>query len=312
MKTTTVYDTLSMRPFRENTRKVREAVQRNFAIGDGAFLQVSNSPIYKVVPGTETETVPQWNMPLAVLDGIDVVAIDTRMFERANGQVVKAYEVTNMYARALCEAEWIRNKESYEGIVANLAGTYAEWVVLGIRRSQKLDPATEAIYHLAAMFYYWHRITVYGNDHVEPEDIPVWFEKFATRKFTSITPQMVQVFLSKVESDDTFTRSMSLDDVMAYANHVADNPSITLDTAGLIDLLLMNSWMGQSDKEIVAAAVEHPPLLAYMVFNAGTQTIYRRTLVGQAIETLSRRRMRPDTVVRWMKGAMDDYGLTTE
>lgn len=315
MKTTTVYDTLSLRPFKESVRKVTEAAQRSFAIGDGTFLKINQSPIYKVLPGTETETVPQWNMPLAFLDGSDTsaVLIDTRMFERANGQTVKAYEITNMITRAICEAEWVNNKDSYESVAANLAGTFAEWVVLGIRRSQKLDPATEAIYHLGALFYYWHRIVVHGSSGVEPEDVVVWFEKFATRKFSNITPQMVSVFLSKFEgNEENFSANVSLDDVMAYTNMMADNPSITLDTAGLIDLLLINSWMGQYDKEITAAAIEHPPLLAYMVFNAGTQTIYRRTLIGQAVETLNRRRLRTDAVVRWVKGAMDDYGFMTQ
>lgn len=314
MKQNTVYDALAMSPFTGQVAKIRDAALKSFTLGDGLFQQIGNdtTTLYKVVPGTDTETIPQFNLPLTVHNGREfATVIDTRPFERANGQTTKAYEISNMVIRAVCENEWTNSQEDYEGLSAVLAGVYGEWITQGIRSAYKLDPATEAIYNIAFTYYCWHRINVFGKKGIEVEDVVVWFTKFASRNFKHITPQSVDIFFSNIDGNEHVAdSSATLETILQYTNHVADNPAIHLDTAGVIGYVIQRSWFGFADKEIVGSAIEHPPMLTYMVYGALTQSIYRRTLVGGAVEAMSRRRLKMDSLTRWMQGVMDDNGLS--
>ena len=137
-------------------------------------------------------------------------------------------------------------------------------------------------------------------------------------RFASTKLRMTPNFVSDMVESATFleevlrpafsreNRGVHLDDVCRFATAYIGSPAIVIDSQVLITYAVSPSnWFGDFAGRITAIAVEHVPMMAYMVYQANDKGVYRQTVVGQAIETARRNGIKSDDVVRWVNALKD-------
>lgn len=307
-----VYTTLAAKPMAAALKKITDYYQEMSILDKSRFLPVGNpkSDILKIAPGTEN--VMQWDLPL---EYGGKVLIDTRMFEKANGQISKAYELKYLYNRCMLEHLWLTSDVHYEAIIDPLVAYYSEWLRQLITSRFAINPLQQTYYQVFFAFYYWQKLLPEDTKRqLASEDYFVIFNRFAKRSL-KITPNIVDDicgapgFTKLTEMIDAANADLTLNAVCEAANEFVDSPAIKVDTATLVSFAFVNSWFGHTANMITATAIEHPPMFAHMVYLAATNSTYNNTNIGRAVAGMSRKVIRPDNMVKWMNQLTEDYGL---
>ncbi len=305
-----VYSTSVTRPFQKDVAKISAYFEEKRALGTEQFIEIAPG-IFKIAPGVEG--LPQWEMPIFVPKE-KAVLIDTRMYERVNGSISKGYEVKNAMDRAYIELEWNLHSDNFQTIAAPICAIYSEWLVQLLTRRFTMSPAQKSIAQAALAFYAWsYFIAKYEWDQYTPAQITGNFIRFASTKL-----RMTPNFISDLVESSTFVeevlrpafqrdvRGVSLDDICRFATAYIGSPAIVIDSQVLITYAVSPSnWFGDFAGRITAIAVEHVPMMAYMIYQANDKGVYRQTVVGQAIETCRRAGVKSDDIVRWVSALKD-------
>lgn len=305
-----IYDTVVGGQHRLIAKRVHDYFEEQLIMRSERILQ-QNSFVYKVAP--DVESVPQWNHPVIFRGrkGEHFAAVDTRNFEKPDGRVTNARELPNIYERAKLAVMWEKDRTAFKPIMATLAVVYAEWMVSAIRSKYGPSEAEIETMRLYFITYYWcTSITDSEWETITVEDIKERIFRLMVRELRRPTG-----FVDGLMNDTDYTSLIQyfvdqsrprLDATMERMTSHLDNVAIRLDTGALLMLVIRSSWMGFAAQDIVGVGIEYPPYLIYMVNQALSLGIYRRTKIGGAVESAKRQRIPVANIASWVKEVSDE------
>jgi len=245
--------------------------------------------VYIVPP--YVKDIPPFSMPLE-FDGQNglSVAVDVRGLTKATGEtnfkVVAGGEYEGAIIRAALTLAWMNgaaadmrrwNDISAKVFIRLLSESLSRRLNLGPYEQQALTVVT-------GLFYFSNFIP---NDHIGRNDSLSQDEKekviVAVARLTRISPQTVAGFLA-----GDVPMIYSLDSYCDALRFVVKSPRLERVDAALIMTLMGGLWFGGNARQLVAVALEYPPVWLAMIYQALTDRSFHGAQLTKMVETENR------------------------
>lgn len=231
----------------------------------------------------EISRVPESQIPnvlhsLQSFQTIPSIYIDVRNFTRLNqdGTVsvtsVLDYELSLM--RALLTAHCLKESEQDLLSLTNLPLViYTRWITEQLTRRLALPPEVQVRVTILVAFYYLSQF--YSGDLNESDYIKI-ASQIAKATFIS-----VEQILPIIEPVKRLTDANSL--VLAL---ITQGNSVRFEkfNLALLSGILVGSWFGFNNRELINVAVEHPPTFIAILYAAVNERGYRNTIIGRLVK----------------------------
>lgn len=256
----------------------------------------STTPHILFVTQEDSEVKPFTHPMLIEMDRDEkYIVADARPVSRINseGQLVQTndFQYLNLRCQLMKEA-WIDgNVEDLRNLGDYQVKVFAKLMADNLGRRMNLKMETQFRVQVLSCFYYLSLFET-SEDYDPTNDDDVMRR---VKKCSRISGLPVQDVMEIVEG------LPSIQNINMFTETLRDrSQSVRLEklSAGVIYTMLGGVWFGNNANEQVATALEHPPTWCAMLFMATTSRGYRKTILGQLTQQLSRRSDLADTFVR--------------
>ncbi|QNI20999.1 hypothetical protein [Vibrio phage vB_pir03] len=290
--------------FGKQIAEVKRMAEEALTLDNGMFIpvpEVSDFKLYKVRPDIKDSEIPNWNMVIDMkLGDENIYIIDARPYENANRRHNPVqYNLAVERARAV--RVWYEEASIFTGIRLPLVSVYMDWVGGLLRTNASLTPVQQAQFELLFGLYLYCAITSQAEPGTETEELINGYRRLLTSRLNTASIVVNSIFegdnlpvvIEAINDAFGYNRGLhasSLDIMCRAMNMIVDTKAITLDGATMATLST-NSWMGDNAAMLSMNAVQHPAILASMIAIASVTPLYRRSRIGQAVETQKRKRI---------------------
>jgi hypothetical protein len=301
-------------------RRVEDAVIKDFAesliLDDGSWIRMGGG-VFKLNP--ENNQIPPWNFVIHYQrDDRHFFLVDTRPFENRN-RITKTMEYDLMMRRAHAFRRWHMDPSGYMNIQAPVTAVYMEWIGSLIKSRYNIDEVQMETLKLFLGFYVFSVIQAHVQKNNELDTILTSYERFLTMKLRRPRQIVERIFNPGVkEKLMEFSRTQLgesgqispgyLEAIIQLAVLTIDSPALQINVGAILNLAA-TSWMGHDSATLSLVAVEHPVILSCLVSVAVESSLYRKTRIGQATDTVKRMRLDPESVQRFIGTAVGDGGM---
>lgn len=248
------------------------------------FLDIGTSikAIYLTGLGTTEEEIP--NFAHSLLYNGQWLATDLRPYITADKNkgtftVRNDYEYTLTLQRGILSGKWAL-KET--GALYNLKfahDCFAAWLSETLAKRFGLTPNDQLKAQVLCYIYY---ASLFQDDKLSDQDLSKIMIKIKSNSF--ITADFVQeVFRSiqfKLETIEDLCREL-------YA--VTNNVRVKGLTVGVLMNIVATNWYGHNSKELVAAALEHPPTWIALVYASLNLRSFKNTFISNIVNKIDKR-----------------------
>lgn len=235
-----------------------------------------------VVPNDDADGVPTFTQPLKMTlpgNATPVWVIDGRSFLRqGTPPVVVAtndwtFQCVRLALTDVAEADQLHPVRM--GLLP--AKVFSRWIVQALTSRFNLDVGTQLAISMVACFYYFQMVS---NERLEKENLLHYASHVA-----NITGTSREQASALVESMNAL---YTIDDMIAEFKRVTQSTRLKeLNFTGLFTVLSM-SWVGVHSRENIAVALEHAPTFLAMVYSAGNDRSFRKTVIARQVESAGR------------------------
>ncbi len=237
---------------------------------------------------SDTE-IPLFTHPITILNskGEKYICTDLRLFIRQGAEikdidsaVKNRVEYNFVKSRAILNMLWLNGHVNEMRInLAFGATVYAAWLAETIAKTFALDFGDQTT--LSVISHAFYQSLFIEKKELSPSDI----DKIATSiiKITKLPATTVFGILEQIKE---------LKDINDYCKAVTDIlANVRLQNFNLPVLLSIvpNSWYGTNNKEVIAAALEHPPTWLAMIYTALSERTYKTSKIYQLAEKYGKR-----------------------
>jgi hypothetical protein len=286
-----VYETTPCKGYKESQQTIKSALQRELIDDTLGYAQtpikgIEVNGIYTVPNAIKTSTVGVFQHPVVVkrVSGDEVIVVDTRAFTGVRTD--KATSITGLteynflVLRARLQQAWMQGKR-YElstcGVIVIQA--FCRWVSEAITRRLNMTPQDQMKLAITTGIYY-----------LELFQPPGELDESAKLKIATQVARACYVQVSVVlEVYDQLNRLEDINAFVAALKVVVPNERTELLTTGLLYSILGGSWFGNNAREVVAVALEYPPVFIAMIYTSLVDRSYRRSFLAELVENLDRR-----------------------
>ena len=241
--------------------------------------------------GSDEMSIPPLIHPYLLKNhkGVDYLVADVRLFKsnisdydsdtKFEENVRNKGEYNFVKRRVVMTLLWLTRQQDKLLSRLQFAGTvYAAWLCNSISRYAVLDLADQA--KLTALtLYFYHTLFIEGGK-LEGERLQ--------------TAVIHTIKTTKLPAKDVYSLFESLEEMNSISDYCAAIPKVLdnirlkdFNLAGLLSLI-RNSWFGTNGKELIGAALEHPPTWVSIVFATMQERSYRNSPLFKVIESASK------------------------
>lgn len=285
----TPYDTLAcdgrQEKLKDLTRSINEAIIRGGVLSAATFTSdVSVNVCVLVDLEGIGAAIPAFIHPVfATADGREVAVVDVRPFvryDKASGEYV-VKNLSELRFRILYAGlayNWKNgNRQAMLNVTAAPVAMFSKWVSEGVKKSLAITAHEQLQIAILAAIYFQGLFCPVAEGHSLPDatinGIAVTAAK-ATRVKTS------EVF-DVIDNNDIQLPIRSVSDFCTVISTAVDTVRLRDLTAGLLFHIIGNSWYGEGAMELMAVALEYPPLWLALITTAANSRAYNRTAIGQ-------------------------------
>lgn len=249
-------------------------------------------PVFITGQFDEERKIPLFTHPISVLNnkGFNYLCTDLRFYvsgikmHENGGFDEKSIKNVTEYnfgkSRAMINLIWLSGGIGQIKYNLSFAGAvYSTWLAQVISKASGLDFQDQTKISIVASLYYQSLFLEQQEfDHDDLQRLAVH-----TIKVTKAPPEMVM---------DVFEKAGKLSDIKSFCEAVkAVCENVRLEDFNPVFLLtiIRNSWFGTNAKELIAAALEHPPTWIAIVYTALTQRTFKNSMVYQVAEKAAKR-----------------------
>ncbi len=278
------------------TKNIKKALLEAF-IKDGIQMTnlglVNNLPVIPVgVLGNcaSASEIPFFAHPIEVVDSknkrylcVDLrsytVPLDEGTCSDSNVRIRNQTEYNFAMAREVFNLAWLTGSALQIKNDLSFAGTvYASWLSESISKRFALDPGEQI--RLQILTHYFYQSLFYGTEAMDE----VTKQKFAihTIKATKASSELVFAVFDSIGK---------LDDINDYCENVKSiigNIRLKELSAGVIVTIVGNSWFGPNAREVIAIALEFPPVWTALVYTAMTERSFKNSSIARIADRLQR------------------------
>lgn len=250
-------------------------------------LGAGDTRLLLITPSEDYDDIPEFNQPVVIqdLDKVYKVVVDIRPYA-SKGRNGELYRITafNDYNTALTKA--IFQECVLDGQINTFASQigytwriFDRWINGAIINHMNLRNDLDVQIRLSILNAIYFQVLFYSDmEAALTEESEVI--KYKAASLTNTQMDLVAEVFDRVER---------LNNIEDYCNAIATvTGSIRLDTfkfAGLFNMI-SNAWYGVGSKETLGVALEHIPTFYALVYSAKTDRSYRRTKLGQIIDSI--------------------------
>jgi len=272
----TAYDTLSGKI--KDAVKTEQAIER--AVVGGALSSVNKIIEIDRVKNKEIEEIPALLFPkVMLLDEEERVVVDMRYYLGVSTglqdrKVLNKNEYEFAKYWASFQYRWISENPTNLRVISPVAlATYANWLSDSIIKRLTLDPRESIPVRVVCAYYYVHQF--------QDEDLDAQTKNNMFRMISRALNLPVDLVIELLDNSHAIH---SLDDFCEALQTIVGSVRLQKLTPGFLLALVQGSWFGVNAREIVAAALEHPPTWLALMCVALNNRIYKSTAIMKAIE----------------------------
>lgn len=264
-------------------------------------LGAGEDKVLLITPSDDYDDIPEFNQPVVIkdIDNQNKVVVDIRPFA-SKGRASEIYRITshNDYNTAMAKAileERLLNGQVHIFVsqIGYVWRIFDRWINGAIVNHMNLRNELDVQIRLSILNAIYFQILFY-DDMEKALSKESEIIKYKAASLTNTNTNLVSEVYDKIDR---------LSNIEDYCKCIATvTGSIRLDNfkfAGLFNMI-SNSWYGVGSKETVGVALEHIPTLYALIYTAKTDRSYRRTKIGQIIDSL-RDRQAEDRFIYAMK-----------
>lgn len=276
----TAYQTLTLSGV--NLSPIRDAITTAM-VGGQLKTQDEDFPVVTIVSNQGVlGDVPAFNHPLIVtVGGKDCIAMDCRYFVRqVRGETVVRHPSDYQLAllRAGLTAVWNQeDPKMFLGSVGAALGCYADWFASVL--TSRLSPQEYVTAKILAAYFYYSQF--HTEDKLNPSTLNHAVGMIS--RYTRFPASQVHGIINDLPLIG------SLEEFCVLLKEQTQSTRLKDLNAGLMVTMLLNSWFGINAKEIVAAAVEHPPTWMALVGMALASRLHNKTKISQTVNRVVHR-----------------------
>lgn len=181
--------------------------------------------------------------------------------------------------RAILDLKWVsgeytklRSKFSFAGSV------FAAWISQSVSKAYGLDFQDQRVIMAIAMYYYH---TLFTADKVLQDKL-LEIAVIHTIKATKLSSKEVdEIFAQMTEIND-------VNDLCGSIKKIVNNVRLQDFSLAMLLTLVQSTWYGNSARELISVALEHPPTWIAIVFAALTERTYKTSSLYRLIETTAK------------------------
>lgn len=276
---------------------LEHAIKRALASTSLKNANFGVSPINEIhaifVTGAESaeSEIPAFFHPYLIenYQGASYLVTDVRAFRQGKGDAwdAAAFEanVKNkteyhlVKTRAAVELMWVAGeRDQFRRQFGFAARVFAAWISQSVAKTFGLDIHEQYRVMAAAMYYYHCLFTMDNKLDSDAQEIAVVHTIKATR-------------LPEKEVKEIFEAMPEIFDCRDLCKAIAGSiQNIRLETFNLPLLLnlVTNTWYGLNAKDMIAVALEYPPVWTTIVFTAMTEKTYKSSPIARLVESQDR------------------------
>lgn len=286
--------------------KIQQWVMGSLLNDDGFLTPIYKDSVYRISRQITPDECPSFVLPFATAyKQAPIVVVDTRTFERPDGRIVKQLDYNATIARGILEYQWIDDKGNFLPVADLLSYIFAQWISTMINSRYGTSIFQNEQIRVWLMAYYR---TLFFTDEELVEYKGDQLQEYLSRTVIRGGHVAGQVVADVMNSEDfkdwSYNSDHDLNSLLKHMTAYLDTQVLKLDTGALISLCVKStggavSWFGYGAQQMAGAALEHPPLLAWMAAQCTNQGSYLKTFVGRAYESAKRARLNVDSLARW-------------
>lgn len=230
------------------------------------------------------EAIPMFTLPIGIRDtmGNELVCIDLRKSNRewkpspfGNGfeplALTEASFLTNL---AIAQHVWKKNPAEYNMIYTDAARVYAMWI--GMKIAKKLVLPLEIQNEMIAAFSYYWITRTFDHNVLTEQDYQYIVGRIG--QMFGFNQNEVGHYLAKYNK----AIHENIDEFCEALKNAVNNPKMKNFNRILLQAILMGSW-GPSinGREMIAVAVEFPPMFMTMLYRGMQEKSFKNTDIVQ-------------------------------
>jgi len=282
---------------RENIKK---AFKDALKYKETTFEKTGES-LYELKEHIEFSKMPEFVYPIVVeIKNEKVVVMDSRSYFNAHGEGTKAREYESAKNLALMILAFETNIRDFTGITPTMSITFATWVSAAIKQIYSLDPSKSEVLRVLLSFYYTQKMLNKSS-----KDCLDYTAKYLV-DIIKLPPEFIYNALGNVVADKEQTTLENLFKSFAIKQELRN---FKVNEQLMREVLVRFSWFGDRANDLVALAIDYPPALTLMVAASAGSSVYKKTKIGTAVDSLRKNRKTNFDLVRSLtKELLADYG----
>ena len=281
----TAYETLACRAFdtEEIDRKIKlaQVEQELFPVHVPNTSQYVKG-VWAIAP--HNNDVPAFTHPFLLKDVESNLFIDGRSYMRQNKdreiQITSPAEYDYQIIRSVLNLHWLEEPIDLLNLGEIAPLVFCRWLSGSVVRRFGLDPVDHNRVLVVTLFY-WYSLFRDSNQPFEEKE-----KMRIVTKLTQITGIPASFAMPWV---DEIPIMPSIEAYTSAVQAVVQSSRVNGFRPAFLFAALGGSWYGSNASETIAVATEHPPTFIAMILFALEDRSYRRSGIGQMVQTYDKR-----------------------
>lgn len=283
------YDSAINRGMRDKVYGGLEELLKLLTLSQEDFEQFGTDAFAFTASGNDR--VPIFQHPIISKEG--KVFVDARPFISSTGNIKNKNDYVFLRRRAIIELFWAKNSDEFGGQEGFIADVFGSWFSNGIGSSLNLPMQVSQELRILATIYYM-ALVQRDQGYKDSEDLIFMLLKVLPRMMRIPAQPIDDFFVGKEEAifnlykRTAVTKDAPLENlILAIGETIDDNYGV--NKSSIYAALTRGAFVAANAPELVATAMELPPLFALMMDYSLTKGIYGKTTIGRVTLSLSRK-----------------------
>ncbi len=279
------YTTFSAKLSEEKIKGIADSVEKYATIygkdGDSTVIKIEGSLV--ILKG-EASGIPSFTHPIYHNGQI---YIDARAFVTKDGNIKDLFEFQLLRKRALMELAWIEDTAEFGSQFELIIDVFSSWFSGGIAKHLNMDMADGQYLKALAAIYYLHFL--HRDMEVSDDETRIILTRQISRACRLPVTMLDDIFNNLGMEDiakmynykgvEEYSSTRYLDDLCTIFNKLTNNV-YKLNRATIYTSLTRGAFIAANSPELVAMAIELPPLFFLMVSFAMEKGYQGKTSIG--------------------------------
>lgn len=254
--------------------KLKNLIEKAFILNE---VEIENNLI-EIRKSDITTPIPFFIHPVKItVDNKDYYAIDVRStgsYKADGWKVRNPYEYGFIKGYGKVTQFWNRssaNKDLLKSVSHLPAALFGRWMSENISRRFGLDPQSQLLISIISIYFYLGQFSI--NEKPEGTEL---------NRIVSIIAKTVHTTAENILPIlDGMNYIRDIDELCKAFKEKTGSMRLEDLNRGILYTILGSTWFGNNNKEIIAVAIEYPPLWVLICLFAYTDRSYKNTGIGK-------------------------------